>query len=451
MKRLMKRLMQTLLLVALALLVSACAKWEPPYASLDEDGYRVSVRFDANGGMFAGTNNVYVVDVFSLENKTPNANGLVELALLEPNDAHRKDTAFEVTKTGYYLAGWYTERALRVSEDGQPLDENGELTATSGKPQGYVYSGRWDFATDRLEVDPNGSYTSEENVLTLYAAWVPYFTFDVYEVKDGEAPTLIDSVQTLSLDVPSWNEKTGEMNMKKFPKLSGKTFEAAYMDADLQTPIESSLAGGIDYERGIATTSKIAVYTTWMDGTWLRITQAEQIYKHASLSGNYILAADLDFANEIWPMALTKGEFKGTILGNGHTISNVSVKQGDISQITGGLFGSLGSAAVLDDVRFENITYTMEKGSRIEGDSFFGLLAGKIAAEATLNQVSITGTLRIDADIYPNSHYLIGLLAGSGAREDMDLSGITCEAINNDPEKLQITVENGLVTVDFGS
>ena len=71
----------------------------------------------------------------------------------------------QVTNPGYILAGWYTDRML--------IDEN-------DPDKGYMYAGKWDFEYDRVLIDPEASYSADYSVLTLYAAWVPYYEFEIY-------------------------------------------------------------------------------------------------------------------------------------------------------------------------------------------------------------------------------------------------------------------------------
>ncbi|MBQ9115524.1 MAG: hypothetical protein IJY04_00720 [Clostridia bacterium] len=162
MKKKFKIILAAIIVIAAATCLCACSQWNTPYDTLDGEGYKVSVRFDVNGGMFAGTNDVYIVDVFNVANAKVNTEGKVELPLLSPEDQRRGMNAFTASKNGCFLAGWYTERTPRVNEKGEPLDEYGQLVSESGREQGYEYSGKWDFSTDKLELDPNGKYTSEE-------------------------------------------------------------------------------------------------------------------------------------------------------------------------------------------------------------------------------------------------------------------------------------------------
>ncbi|MBR3895218.1 MAG: hypothetical protein IKJ35_08770 [Clostridia bacterium] len=454
MKKYCKLLLLTVLLVSTILILAACANWEKPYTSADADGYTVSVRFDANGGRFAGTNDVSVIDVFNPNKAPTNTDGKAEITLITPDDSRRESNAFEVSNTGYFLAGWYRERALRTDENGNPLDEDGNLCSESNKEQGYVYGGRWDFDKDRLEVDPNASHSSSEPVITLYAAWVPDYTYEFYAL-DSETNqfTLLKSQKLQQeLELPRWEDNAVKINMKKFPTVEGKTFDKAYLDPEMTQEITERIGGSVDYEKGISNTKTIKIYTTWIEGEWFRIYTAKQFYDNSRLGGNYLICADLDFTNQPWAPSLAKGEFRGTILGGGHKFSNITVKQGDARQEAGGLFGKLHASAKIEDLTIENVTYTFS-GSINPTGAAFGLLAGTIADGATLSNVSVSGKLQIDAenlitDYGLQGHYEIGLLCGEGTYADLSTDGIICELIRNEKNKFAFTVnEDKTVTL----
>jgi hypothetical protein len=419
---------------------------------MDEEGYTVSVRFDANGGSFAGSpNEVYIVDVFKPADYKTDASGKAQIALIAPDDPIRKDSAFPVSNTGHFLAGWYTQRTLRVDENGQPLDEYGQPTAQSGRPQGYTYSGKWDFKNDRLAVDPNGTKGSSENEITLYAAWVPYFNFEFYAAQADGSFSLIETKQLVTIDLPVWNQRTGKLDMKDFPAVEGMTFESAFLDEAMTIPAEGKVSGAVDYTTGtVESDGTIRLYTTWMEGTWFRISTPKQFYDNARLGGSYLIEADLDFSGFLWPTVMSTGEFTGSIVGNGHTISNVTVLQGDNSKINGGLFGVLGASSSITDLRLENITFRIVAGSRMQGTNY-GLLAGTVQEGAALTNVTITGSIEIGKDCYRPGDYNIGLLCGSGKVEGIDMSGITVtvEDPDNNTARVEVNPETGEVILTF--
>ena len=443
-----KYLLITVMLLIAVCFVASCSQWDTPYDSLDKDGYNVSVRFDANGGMFAETPDVYVVDVFNIDNGKTNANGNKEITLLDPEDSRRGTIKYTVSNQGHKFVGWYTERNLRVDENGNPLDEYGVLTSVSGKKQGYTYSGKWDFKTSTLEVDPNKEYTAEESVLTLYAAWVPYYNFEFYMENEEGKFDLIGSSLSSEIEISSWNEKTGKMDKKSLPAIDGKTFKEASFKPDFSEPLTGKVSGEIDYATGTLTgDGTVKIYTRYLDGRWFKITSANQFSENSYLDGCYIIEKDLDFTGVTWKTILSNDIFKGKIIGNGHKISNITVKQNDVNVMRGGLFGGIDAVAVIENVTFENVTYNMNKGSLKAGASF-GLLAGVISNGATLTNVEVSGNFNISSEIYESSTYMIGVLSGNVIDTGIDISNISCQVTDN-TEKLSIEISDGQITLNF--
>lgn len=441
------------LLITTCVMLAACSQWEAPYSTLaKEEGYSVKVYFDSNGGMFAGTpTGIKVVDVYSTESGVDAENGQKAVTIFAPNDSRRGNRAMEVSKDGYFLAGWYMECSPRVDENGNALDAWGELTSVSGKEQGCVYSNKWDFASDKLTVDPNKTYGDGEYALTLYAAWIPYFEFEIYEEKDG-VTTKLDTVTTLSFEAPKWaSEDAVQISMNSMPKRQGYTLVGAYTDKEMTTEMSGTFdyKTQIDYEKGIAYQSRIPIYTVWEEGNRYNIYTAKQFMDNADVNGIYDIKADLDFsAYSYWSPVLSKGNFQGKIYGNGHTLSNITAMQADSdNSLYCGLFGKLAQKAELFDVTFENVNFTI-KGSLKPGFNY-GLLAGAIEDEAKLEGVSIKGNLIISSDWYSNADYEIGLLCATGNNHGIDTSAINCIK-DKEENPLYITVtEDGKIEVSM--
>ena len=442
MNKRMKLLLIGALLVLVALSVAACGKWGTPYPGIDEQGYTVSVRFDVNGGQFGSTKDMYVIDAYRYED------AVAGVPLLQPDSDLRGDNKFNISRVDYRHVGWYKTRELRVNEAGEPLDDYGELCSASGRAQGYIYRDPWDFEKDRLTVEAGKTYTSGENVLTLYAAWVPYFTYEFYEVDPATGAFVkYTEIKRQSLAFPVEEEGAAAISMKDFPTRDGMTLVGAYLDeamTETQDPAVP-LLGSINYERGVIEQHTVKIYTEWKDGVWYKIHSLEQFMKNLNPSASYEILADLDFAGMTWPFA--KAKFTGAIEGNGHTFRNISVTQSDISQIYGGLFGILDRTARIEDLCFENASYTLNVGSRMQTPSF-GLLCGIMNEGATLSGVTFTDCkLLIGKGCYPTpgDGYQLGLLCGSGNTTDLDLSGITCEL--EEGAKFDITVDDGVITL----
>lgn len=418
--------MVAVLVVAL-LFITGCSQELSPYQINDGEDYTVSVKFDANGGFFA-TNTSVIVDSYNISQLSKDSSGNVNLTLLSPDNAVRGIDAYTATNPDHFLAGWYAQR-----------------TETA---DGYTYSQKWDFETDRLTV-PAGEYTAAEPVLTLYAVWVPMFEIEFYALDSGELlntytfnPTTTDEIL-----VPHWDEETGAIKMYDFPARDGYTFNGVYYDAAGTQAVDTAAVvhpGVVDAATGTAQAPSMKLYVDWVEGEWYHIYNAEQFLDNASVSGNYVIHADLDFEGEIWPTSLMHGNFSGTIQGNGHTMKNITVEQTNNSKVNTGMFGSLTETAAISDLTFENVTVTIKGGTRVAGSSF-GLLAGVVSDNAKLEGVKIVnGGLNIDASAYFGTEdYVIGLVCGMG-NPGIDASGIACAVVG---EGLYAVESNGLVTL----
>ena len=418
-----------LLLVLTMLLVTGCTEEPTPYEVNDAEQFTVSVKYDANGGTFT-TNTAVIVDSYD-----PASNA--KIALLPPDAKERGNDAFTAVNNGYFLAGWYRE--CTKQSDGT-----------------YIYSGKWDFENDLLEIDPAGEYSSAEPVMTLYAAWVPMFRINFRDLQSGEIldTYTFDPNTGASLTIPALNEETGAVEMQKFPERSGYTFNSVYYDAEgtklVDTP-EVVHTGTVNFENGTAENGTMDLYIDWTEGEWYHIYNTEQFLDNASVNANFVLHADLDFAGEIWPTSLMYGNFSGSIQGNGHTIRNVELTQKNNSKVNAGLFGHLTENASLTDVTFENVTFTIQAGTRVMGTNF-GLLAGTVSNDAQLENVHIRSScLQIDSACYFGvDEYVIGLVCGMGDATRVN-ADITCAVVGDMPESIVVHIDGNEVTLEFVS
>ena len=407
------------------IVISGCADSRTPYEINDSEGYTVSVKFDANGGIFT-TNTSVIVDSFNPDEAT-------EIALLSPDDAKRGNDAFNAINNGHFLAGWYTER--NEESDGS-----------------YTYSGKWDFESDRVHVDSTVEYKANEPVLTLYAAWIPLFNIEFYNIDDSSlnGTYSFDPNTVKEISVPCFNEETGAVDMFQFPERSGYTFESVYYDDAATDKISTDTLihpGVVDYEKGTATDTSLKLYVEWKEGEWYHIYNVDQFLDNASVKGNYEIHADLDFTDKNWPTSFMYGKFSGVINGNGYTLKNIDLEQTNNSKENAGLFGCLTETAQINDVKFENVTFTMKAGTRKVG-SCFGLFAGRILADAKINNVSITQSkLQIDSACYFGvEDYSVGLICGMGDTNGITAAEIEYKAVGDAPETVDVIV-NGYTAV----
>lgn len=442
MSKKIKSLLISVMLLVIVFLFCACGGNQTQFEVNDEAGYTVSVKFDANGGEFT-TNCSVIVDSFNISGMATNSNGMVELALISPDNTVRGSTdTYTVAKNGYFLAGWYATR-------NEIVDGNGNVT--------YTYADKWDFENGLLQVDPNKQYNSSEPVITLYAAWVPKFTVNYYSLDTKELLYTDSFAPAESIDfrVPEWNTETGAIEMYDFPARKGHTFQGAYYDAEGAQQILGAIEhpGQVDYTNGTAVNASLDVYVDWIEGEWYRIYNAEQLVDNATRNGYYELYADLDFTDLNWPTVFMYGDFNGAIIGNDHTISNVTVTQTDNAKTRFGLFGSLTAEATVQDVVFQNITAIIQSGARTSGIAY-GLFAGNISAEANISGVQILSSqLQIDSGcVLTSKDYVFGLVCGMGDFNAVDVAEIAVVAVGDNPESVTINVDesNGTLTVVIG-
>ena len=427
-RRSVKEWLRIIGLAVLALLAVAGILWmifnpnkqaKDHYAAYDADGYTVSVRFDANGGQFGdNVNTTHIVDTFNIKDLPKDANGAVSLPLLAP-DAEQRTDKFEAKRAKHVLAGWYTK------------DENGNYT-------------QWDFEKGRITLS-DGYYTANEPVLTLYAVWLPLFTVEYYNIdKPDELLVSEECMMGDQFTLPAWDEATGTMKMNDFPretKKVGYTFSGVYYDAEKTKPVTGSVIThpGSANASGEVENAVLKLYIDYVEGDWFHIYNADQLIANADSSANYVLMADLDFTGKIWPSVFSTASFNGRIEGNGHTIRNVTVVQDQTSgSPVAGLFGTVGNAAVMQDVTFDNVIYRIEKGTKSVAPAF-GVFAGTLYDKATLTNVTVNGKLQISSaaalTITDVNDYTFGLLCGlvmtsEGTEAPAISHNITYEAVD---------------------
>ena len=417
-KKLITILMSAAILACLAGFVS-CGKLSAPEQA-HKNGNVVRVNYDTNGGIIGGGDNVTLFDMFNPHKYTADANGNVHIKVLDPVDERRENIGKSdsnknpLTKSGNILVGWYKTR-------------------TENADGSYSYSDKWDFKTDSFEVKQN---TAGEE-FTLYALWTEFFEFDYYRVKsDGNVEFIgKDQLSVIPSEVkgtadetraaiylPAWAD--GAMNYQtgsySFPKVSGMTYTAAYLDKECEKEIKTEQgkpfihSGYID-ENGVAQNRIQNIYVTYEEGERYKISTAEQFAKYANVDGYYEISGDLDFTDVAWPSSLTFGTFNGRIYGkDGISVkfSNISAKYSSSSSNRGGLFGEIGDNAVIENVAFENVTVEIAASGMVS-DIKYGLFAGNVSEKADMTGVSLTGaTLKISGGIdQPSGDYRIHLLA----------------------------------------
>ena len=431
-------------IAAVAVLIVAGIIWavaggsQGPFSQYEDMGYNVNITFDSNGGSFKGSDSS-IVDLYDSEKIGENG-----IKLLSPEDPKRgKDNVMTLTKAGYLFAGWYRER---------------NLIDPANPDAGYTYAGKWDFENDTFKLESGKEYTAEESALTLYAAWVPYFNFEIYAKGENGDMQLISSVAAMNLTIPEWASGDVTLNMDNFPVREGYTLDKVYYDEAMTDRVEGTpnetgnkktISGVWDEETATSLTPTIKLYTTWQEGERYRIYSTDDLIKNASANGYYEIYADLDFEGLDWPSTFVNDKFSGKIFGNGHTISNVSVESNSRSRISNGLFSALDENVYIENLKFENITHTINLMSVAPGASF-GLLAGSVTSGAKFDNVSISGKILIGDNcegLVGSTDYTIGLVIGGGEVAGISAENISVEKANPGNDTFGIEITDGVVSI----
>ncbi len=414
------------------------------YSDYDDQGYTVSVTFDSAGGTFKGSDSS-IVDLYK-----PEMIGEEGIKLLAPDDSRRdKNNVMTLTKPGYFLAGWYKERT--------PIDAN-------DPDKGYTYSGKWDFSKDRLYLEDGKKYSADESALTLYAAWVPYYSFEIYTKGEDGQNVLLTTASALELTIPEWKDGKVTLNMGNFPEREGYTLdEVFYLDTMEKVEPLSDASGSKKYITGewdsVTATSKtptIKLFTTWQEGKVYRIYSVDDLIKNADINGYYEIYDNLNFSGEMWPAVFTNSTFNGKFVGKTgyYSVSNVNITATSINRNIG-LFAELGENASIESLEFKNIKLTVDLMSAKNDSSNIGLFAGSVKEGASFDNVKISGSMIFTdncSSLVGKDGIVIKKVVASGEYDGITVGTITAsKAEDSEDTSFNVTLEGESITLVSGS
>lgn len=252
---------------------------------------------------------------------------------------------------GYSIEGWYT---ARYDEDGNPIkDENGVV----------LLDAKWDFKTQTVTED-----------ITLYAKLLKDVKLNIVERGTGTVVTTYEGRASESMEKPQIN-----------PKKSGWTFTGKYYAGE---------SGEDEFEWphrfGEADEN---VYVEFIEGDWNIVRTAKEL--NSALRNNNKAICLLNDITYDGDTAWVSRSYNGTLNGNGHKISGISVNLSWFKGVSNysGVFSSLGAKANIYNVTFENVDVTFESSSSVVGIKV-ALFADDIADGAVLNNVTVSGVLK---------------------------------------------------------
>ena len=327
-KALKRRLLIGLVSLFVALLaigvMSGCRYFDPEQ-DIIESGYIYEVTYDAGEGSFGSAAVEYV---------------RVQEGSLTVEPGYRPAGAGELgivsvpTRSGYELLGWSL-----AGEDGGPTYENGEVVL-------------WDFYSDTVHSD-----------ITLCAVWERRSTLYISaETESGETAFINfyaergESYLHLLYDTDSNGQyifrEDYVRDVVREAEIGGEQYTALrfYYDAARTQPIDADSMDEAVYPEDA---DELTIYADVIEGEYTMVTQEDVDRELLSSGIRWYLVEDIDFGGAEQD-ALTV--FSGSILGNGHKISNLTVRsriaRGNLSSERS-IFGAV--SGTIENVTFENV------------------------------------------------------------------------------------------------
>ena len=292
-----------------------------------------------------------------------NFNGTVTDMLIKDPNVLETNPNDMILKSGYHIEGWYK-------------------TKTTNPDGTITYSDKWDFDKDRMTLDGVVLYAKwEENRTYKYELYYKDSSgndvfLDGYECKEGAKfnDTLIRNKTVAGFTSLGYLDEQGNPWNSNYKHPGG--------DADLT----------------------IKVYLDLIEGEYTVVKTARAFKNALSRNQNIYLYNDIDFDED----EINFGDYSGTILGNGYTVSNFTIGyddsrtglKGELTDLTGGsnhlyvsLFFKLENA-VIKDLTFKDAIVDIDtRNSQIKYLVFAPLAI--VMNNTTLENVVFTGSFDI--------------------------------------------------------
>lgn len=330
------RIITFLFLFILPVFLVSCSEEE------NFDG-KTKVVFELEGGIYQNCKST-ITHYYDFEENT---NNLIK----EPT----KLSNAEITKSGYNLEGWYTEKNV-----------------VSGNT---TYSNKWDFETDKV--------TNEG--ITLYAKWDKNIKY-TYNVCYYDENNELVSLGTYEVSEGEKFEDYSRLAKKRigYTKLAFKDINGNVWDDDFEHP-----GGDNDLE--------IKVVVEYIKGNFEIVSTAEELL--SSVGDNIYLLNDIDLEGRDLDFA----NYNKTFIGNNHTISNFNLSyqcsRADLiddfeelgkKSLCISLFGNTNGAKI-SDVNFENVTVNVKTTLSLTYKIYVAPLSVSMK-NTNISNVSFTGS-----------------------------------------------------------
>ena len=413
----MNKLLKKILVVATVLVVSltagifsACSYGLDQEQKKKQEGYDCVVTYDANGGTFGS--NSSITYALAKKNSLAPAPGYV--------DGKTQAGVPVPTRRNYQLVN-ETKPANDDEKNAAAIASKSWFQAKTDDNGNIVYEGEgenktpvlvtgtpWNFAKDRVTED-----------ITLVAQWTKVYKFILClteEVvgEDGVVTVQEKEVRSYTVNPGAtiadklYDKKDNELFRRADyirPKITNYTFLDFYMDEALTTQMPMDLVHPGTYTQEVTVidpetnqevtqmveTNDVKIYVKYLKGKFELISQ-NNIKKLTESSQWYLVEnVDLTGANA-WT---NLDSFKGTIYGNGFTMSNMTVTTLAMNVQGSGynkhsIFGKMNG--VIENITFENFTLKVDTqygASGIIGEQRLSFFAYNFGTKGLLDNVTL--------------------------------------------------------------
>lgn len=390
----MKRLtrIKGILITALSFVALSCFCTGCDFTTVEDVkkdyGVSTEIVYYANGGNIDG--NVTKRSIYYKEGDKP-----LDLGNTEDVKVTSGSTS-EIKRSGYDFMGWYKAKLVNgspvfyeaVQENG--FYEKGELS-TRVSDADFAESERFFVDYDVSAPMDFSQRLSANEKIYLCAHWEKSEMLDVrplcVDVEGVEQALIVDG-KTYSKEEAIYQDTYSSdgsafVAESDVPTLAGYTV-LGFVDKSGETVDWSTI-------RRTGTGVNQFIYVEYLVGEWTLVKTASNVVDmlKSSENKNFYLMNDVDCTGTTLNVS-ANAEFKGTLYGNGKTISNLSVASTSyVMNGTYSLFGKIASSAVLKNFTLKNVSVEFSYGIR-ETDAF-SVSYFCSAMEGTVENVKIDG------------------------------------------------------------
>ena len=326
---------------------------------------------------------------------------------------------------------WYY---VELDEDGKPIILEEFTTAEGKKHYSYKLGEMVDFSQITLE---------QNDHLYFAAGWVADTSVHVKLVHDGEKDLqiMLDPEKDIPTNSPIYGKeyvsygdtvrianysRSGELETISSDFLTVKdnayTFLAYYTDEACTTLVQWPL---------VKQDTDVVIYAKFIKGDWTIVNTAKDVKDMFGDTGkdrHYWINADIDCTGV--EVNAVRANFACEIQGNGHTISNLSVKKSTSSPATS-MFGTLTETAKIENVAFTGLKleFTFRPSTYSVYFVFTEMKAGAVVTNVTLqgdmNLYNSKDTVFLNLDGDQRTNCLYGGYATDAEYEAENENGFT--------------------------